>query len=354
MSLGALERMLPALERILPTLLTAIGALAAMWLAMWALTRWLRRWAPQRPVAIAIQRLLQVVALVVVALIVIRGLGLGEPRLTWNAVNDWILAHGLRILFILVGGYVLARIADAFIAELLVVMEIRHAGGSAAAGTIADERRKRVDTVGRLLRGAASIIIGLVALLMALRELNVDIAPILTGAGVVGVSLGLAGQSLMRDLIAGVFITLENQIRIGDVVTIEGKTGLVESVQIRILVLRDFDGDVHTFHNGSINSYTNLTKDYAYAMLDLPVAYKEDVQRVLKVLTEIGDELARATEFSTKILAPPEVLGIHKLEATTVTVRMRIRTAPMEHWAVDRELRRRVKERFDRESIALA
>ncbi|MGH9485031.1 MAG: mechanosensitive ion channel family protein, partial [Terriglobales bacterium] len=213
---------------------------------------------------------------------------------------------------------------------------------------------KRIETAGRLLRGVATLVIVGIAILMALHEVHVDITPILTGAGVVGVAVGLGAQTVVRDLIVGVFLILENQIRVGDVITINGKTGLVEALRLRIIVLRAEDGAVHIFHNGSINEYANLTKDYSYAVLDVILPFQADLERASAVLVDIGKQLAADDGFSAKLAGPLEVLGVEALSGTTMSVRIRQRTVPMEQWAVDRELRRRIQQRFQKDQIALA
>ncbi len=333
----------------LPALLTAALVLAALGAGQWALARWLRPWASGRALAALLRRTLRAVAVLLLALLALRGSGLGVPRLTWPLLAGWLLGPGLRILFIFLGAFLLARAADFFIAHLQQAL-----AAPAAAPHDAAERRKRIDTLGRLLRGLATLVLFGIATLMALRELHMDITPILTGAGVAGVALGFGAQTLVKDLIAGVFLILENQIRVGDIITINGKTGLVESLRLRILVLRGADGAVYIFHNGAISEYANLTKDFAYAVLDVGVAPQQDLGRVTALLQAVGDSLVRDPAFAAKILAPAEILGVESLGPTSVGLRLRIRTAPMEQWAVDRELRRRVQEQFAAAKIALA
>ena len=332
-----------------PALATAAAVIALIWLAVRLLGRWLGRWTHQRAATRVFRATLIACGVVAAALVALEGTGWTGQRLSWPQVVGWLTGPGLRILFILAGAYIAIRITDFFIAHLESVLvgpeiEIRDAA----------ERRKRIETMGRLLRGLATLILGGMAGLMVLREVNIDITPVLTGAGVLGVAIGFGAQSLVKDLISGVFLILENQIRVGDVVTINGKTGLVEALQLRIIVLRGEDGAVHIFHNGAVTEYTNLTKDYAYAVLELSVPYKEDVGRVTAALTAIGHEMQQDPGFAARIQAPLEVLGIESLGAAAVGLRVRMRTVPMEQWTVDRELRRRVKAQFEAEGIALA
>lgn len=335
--------------QLLPAIVVAAVVAAGLWLAFWALHRWLRQIAP-RPESLRLTRnLLTLVAAAVVVLVLLRGEGWGAPHITWRALSDWAMGPGLHILFIFVGAFVLVRVTDLFIARLQHVL----AAPEVEARNWA-ERRKRIETAGRLLRGVATLVIVGIAILMALREVHVDITPILTGAGVIGVAIGLGAQTVVRDLIVGVFLILENQIRVGDVVSINGKTGLVEALRLRIIVLRAEDGAVHIFHNGSINEYSNLTKDYSYAVVDVTLPSQTDLARVNAALTSIGEELAADAGFAAKLKGPLEVLGIETLTGSTMAVRLRQRTEPMEQWAVDRELRRRIQERFQREQIAFA
>lgn len=335
--------------QLLPAIVVAAVVAGGLWLAFWGLHRWLRQIAP-RPESLRLTRnLLTVVAAAVVVLVLLRGEGWGAPHITWRALSDWAMGPGLHILFIFVGAFVLVRVTDLFIAHLQHVL----AAPEVEARNWA-ERRKRIETAGRLLRGVATLVIAGIAILMALREVHVDITPILTGAGVIGVAVGLGAQTVVRDLIVGVFLILENQIRVGDVISINGKTGLVEALRLRIIVLRAEDGAVHIFHNGSINEYANLTKDYAFAVLDVTVPFQAELARVNASLLAVGSELAQDAAFAAKLAGPMEVTGIEALTATTMTVRIRQRTLPMEQWAVDRELRRRIHERFQQDRIALA
>jgi small conductance mechanosensitive channel len=192
-----------------------------------------------------------------------------------------------------------------------------------------------------------------VAGLMVLRELGVNIVPILTGAGIAGLAVGFGAQHLVRDVISGFFIILENQVRVGDIVNINGKGGLVEAIRLRTTVIRGFDGTVHIFPNGAITEVSNLTKDYSYYVIDLGVAYKENVDRVMQVLREVGDQLQKDTAFGEKILAPLEVVGVDRFADSAVVIKMRIKTLPLEQWNVGRELRRRIKNTFDQQGIEI-
>lgn len=340
------------LKEVWPALLTAVAIAIAIGLAIWLLQRWLLRMAPGRAgtrhATKAAVRAIEIAGVIAVALVAFRSAGIGEARITWPEVISWVMGPGLRILFIFVGAIVLVRVLNFFISHLETVL-------ATAEDNAADwaERRKRVDTLGRLLQALCAVIILGMAVLMALEEVHIDITPVLAGAGVLGVSIGIGAQWVVRDVIAGAFLILENQIRMGDVVTINGKTGLVESIRLRIVVLRGLDGTVHIFQNGAVSEVANLTKDFSYAMLTVVVTLKEDVSRVSGVLGEIGQELQDDADYGKHILAPIEVLGVDSLAGTGVGIKARMKTRPMAQFAVDRELRRRVKARFQQEQIEL-
>ena len=192
-----------------------------------------------------------------------------------------------------------------------------------------------------------------VATLMVLRELNVDIMPILTGAGILGLAVGFGAQTLVKDLIAGFFLILENQVRVGDVAMTNGTGGLVEAINLRTMVLRDLEGTVHVFPNGSVTTLANRTKDFSYYVVNVGVAYKESTDVVTDVLLELGAELAADPNYRRSILEPLEVLGVDAFEDSQVTIKVRIKTVPLKQWEVGRELRRRIKEAFDAKEIEI-
>jgi small-conductance mechanosensitive channel len=188
---------------------------------------------------------------------------------------------------------------------------------------------------------------------MALRELGFDVGPILAGAGVVGLAVGFGAQNLVRDMITGLFMLIENQVRVSDVAIINGTGGLVEEVNLRTTVLRSLDGTVHVFPNGTINTLSNMTREYSYHVFDLGVAYKEDVDRVMEVITDVGRELEAAEPYSEYIIQPLEILGVDKFGDSEVVIKGRIKTQPIQQWAVGREFNRRIKRRFDEEGIEI-
>jgi small-conductance mechanosensitive channel len=188
---------------------------------------------------------------------------------------------------------------------------------------------------------------------MILREFGVDIAPILAGVGVAGLAIGFGAQSLVKDVLAGMFVLIENQYNVGDVVRLADTPGLVEKVTLRATTLRDLEGRVHIIPNGVIGVVTNMTKEYSKYVLDVGVAYKEDVDVVMAVLKEIGDEMAADSVFSKMITAPLEVLGVQDFGDSAVVIRVRFTTVPTQQCGVGREFRRRVKKTFDAKGIEI-
>jgi small conductance mechanosensitive channel len=288
------------------------------------------------------------VAAIAFLVLMLRGLGVhGFSVLTWEQVTTWMLGPGLRILLVLGGAYTLSRLVRMFILRL-PAFAVRRPGSAAVA-----ERETRAQTVGGLLGALVTVVLMSIAGLIVVREVGVDIMPILTGAGIAGLAVGFGAQNLVRDVISGFFVILEDQIRVGDIAVINGKLGLVEAIHLRTTVVRGFDGAVHIFPNGAINEVSNLTKDYSCYVIQLNVAWKEDVDQVMEVLKQIGDELRRDPQFAPKILEPLEIEGVDQFAPGVIVIKMRIKTVPLEQFVVGRELRRRIKKTFDAHGIEL-
>lgn len=261
-------------------------------------------------------------------------------------LTRWLAGSGLRILVITLLTYLTLRVIAAVSGRLEDLV-------SRESSPDAQEQLKRARTLSRLVQHGLTAMAIVIAGLMILRELNVDVMPILTGAGILGLAVGFGAQTLVKDLISGFFLILENQVRVGDVARINGTGGLVEAISLRTVALRDLEGIVHIFPNGSIQTLANLTKDFSYAVIDVGVAYKEDPDQVIAVLAEIGAELAADPRCRPSVLEPLEVLGVDGFEASQVTVKIRIKTLPLKQWEVGRELRRRIKKTFDARGIEL-
>ena len=215
------------------------------------------------------------------------------------------------------------------------------------------ERAKRAQTIGRIVQKTLSIVISTMAALMILRELDIDITPVLTGAGIAGLAVGFGAQTLVRDIISGFFLILEDQVRVGDVAAINGQGGLVEAINLRTIVLRDSEGTVHVFPNGAITTLANRSKDFSYYLIDLGISYYEDPERVTTVLKQIGTSLQADEKYGPMILAPIEVFGVNAFGEWAVQLQLRIKTVPLKQWEVGRELRRRILKVFEEQGIEI-
>ena len=215
------------------------------------------------------------------------------------------------------------------------------------------EKEKRATTLINIARGTIIISLWAVFILIFLKQLGMDIAPILAGAGIVGLAVGFGAQELVRDGISGFFMLLENRIRTGDVVVINGTGGLVEGINLRTVTLRDLSGVVHTFQNGKIDTLANMTKDWSAMVFDIGVAYKENVDKVIEVIKEVGAKLKEDEEYKDKIMEPMEIFGLDKFGDSAVVIKARINTFPIQQWVVGREFNKRLKVAFDASGIEI-
>ena len=214
-----------------------------------------------------------------------------------------------------------------------------------------EESKKRKKTLTRVIGYLLSILLGAVTVMFMLSVFGISIAPIIAAAGVAGIAVGFGAQSLVKDYFTGVILLLENQIRIGDVIEIAGKTGTVESLTLRYVRLREGFGYVHYVPNGVISTVTNKTLEFAYAVMDIGVPYSEDVDRIMDIFRRIGDQIVIDPAFSEKILAPIEIPGIQELGDSAVIIRCKLKVMPMEQWPVQREFYRLTKIEFDKLGI---
>jgi small conductance mechanosensitive channel len=247
----------------------------------------------------------------------------------------WALDSGLRIAVIAIGAYLLVRIGSAAAGRFEREMSL-------GTGLDVLERTKRAQTLGRLLQTALSIVVMSMAALMILRELDVDITPVLTGAGIVGLAVGFGAQTLVRDIISGFFLILEDQIRVGDVAAVNGQGGLVEELNLRTIVLRDETGTVHVFPNGEVKTLANSSKDFSFYVITLKIPSDVDPDTVGALMQGAAATLLEDPEFKPHILEPLEVYGVDGWEPGALTLKARIKTVPLKQWFVGRELRKRV------------
>ena len=215
------------------------------------------------------------------------------------------------------------------------------------------EEIKRIETLGQVFHYVASVVIVVVAGMLLLGELGISIGPLLATAGVVGMAIGFGAQHLIRDYFTGFFILLENQIRQGDVVEVAGKGGLVEEVTLRYIKLRDYEGNVHFIPNGAISTVTNMSRGFAFSVIDVGVAYRENVDEVIEIMKQVGTELRQDPVFANKILEDIEMAGVDKLDDSAVVIRCRFKVPPLEQWGVRREYLKRLKQAFDAKGIEI-
>ncbi len=217
-------------------------------------------------------------------------------------------------------------------------------------GAVASPRAR---TLLPLLRKVLFIVLAFIVGMVVLSELGVAIAPLLAGAGIIGLAVGFGAQKLVQDVITGIFILIEDAVAIGDVVTVAGIGGLVEDLSIRSIRLRDLSGNVHTIPFSSVDTVTNMTKVFSYYLLDIGVAYREDTDEVAEVCRRIVEDLRADPEFAPFILEPLEVLGVDQFADSAVIIKARIKTPPIKQWFVGREFNRRMKKRFDELGIEI-
>lgn len=215
------------------------------------------------------------------------------------------------------------------------------------------EAIQRAETLGRVFRYLAAVVVSLIAGTLVLGELGISVAPILGAAGVVGLAIGFGAQSLVKDYVTGFFLLLENQIRQGDVVTIGGHSGSVEVVTLRYVQLRDYSGHVHFVPNGQITTVTNMTRGFTNAVVDARVAYREDVDHVMDVMREVARELRGDAAFGALILDDLDMAGVDRWDESAIVIRCRLKCSTVESWRVRREFLRRLKHAFDAHGIEI-
>ncbi len=265
-----------------------------------------------------------------------------------DIVVTWLMDHGIRILIIVVVGAVLWFALNRFLPPV-----VRRAVGRTKYKESKEGLEKRTSTLLAIFKGMVRVLIVIVVIMMVLDEVGVPIAPILAGFGIAGIAIGFGAQYLIRDLIAGIFIILENQYRVGDVVRVADITGLVEYITLRKTVLRDLDGIVHHVPNGEIRAASNFTRHFSRVNLDVPVAYGTDLDHAISVINRVGKELAEDEKWRKVIKSPPQVLRVNNLGDSGIDIKILGDVKPMEQWAVMGQLRLRLKKAFDDEGIEI-
>jgi len=270
------------------------------------------------------------------------------PELSWATVVNWLIEHGISILIIVVVGAVLWFVLNKCLPPIL-----RRAVARTKDKESKEAMEKRTNTLVSIFKGIGRVFIVLVVIMMILPELGVDIVPLVAGLGIAGFALGFGAQYLIRDLIAGIFIIMENQYRVGDVVRVADISGLVEEITLRKTVLRDLDGIVHHVPNGEIRAASNFTRRFARVNLNISVAYDTDLDHAISVINRVGQELAEDAKWRKVIKSPPQVLRVDNLGDSGIDIKILGDVKPIEQWAVMGELRLRLKKAFDAEGIEI-
>jgi small-conductance mechanosensitive channel len=253
-----------------------------------------------------------------------------------DVVFPWLLTHGIKIV-------ILSKIIRKSVRVAVVPDK----------NMPPEAEKKREDTLIHIFNGALKIVIIVLALMMILQETGLEIGPLLAGAGILGLAFGFGGQYLIRDIITGLFIILENQYRIGDVVNIDGTSGSVEDITLRLTTLRDLDGTMHHIPHGDIKRASNLSKKFARINLDMGVAYNTDLEHVIRVINKTGNELAEDPLYREFILKPPQFLRVNDFADSAIIVKILGETKPLKQWEITGELRKRLKVAFDKEGIEI-
>lgn len=259
-------------------------------------------------------------------------------------VKTWLMTTGIKIFLVIIITLIVMKVVRVVSSRLSVLFLKKKED---------EESKKRAHTLSSVIRNLLNVVVWVITLMTILGQLGIEIGPLLAAAGIVGIAIGFAGQSIVKDVINGFFILLWDQIRVGDVVQTAGKGGLVENINLKMTVLRDLSGDVHFIPNGNIDVVTNMTKDYSRYVLDIGVAYREDVDEVMEIVKEIDEELRKDPQFKKDILEPVEILGLDKFADSAIVIKARIKTKPIRQWAVGREFNRRLKKKFDQRNIEI-
>ena len=267
-----------------------------------------------------------------------------------KSFTDWIINQLPAIILLVVLLFIGLRLGSFLVKKLKAILTKRTVHRKDEPNT---EVEKRLNTLMGIVKKGLAIITWAVFIMIFLKKINIDIGPILAGAGIIGLAVGFGAQELVRDFITGFFILLENQIRTGDVAIINGTGGLVEKIELRTITLRDLSGVVHIFQNGKINSVSNMTKDWSAMVFDIGVAYKEDLNKVTKLMKQVADGMMEDEDFKNVILEPMEIFGLDNFGDSALVVKGRIKTKPIQQWTVGREYRKRLKEIFDKHNIEI-
>ncbi len=265
-------------------------------------------------------------------------------------LQGWMLKELPGIVIITIALFVLLKVVSFSIQKFKNVL-LHRAEHDELSDTV--ESTKRINTLMGIIHGAIKVVLLTMYVMMLLSKFGINVAPILASAGILGLAVGFGAQELVRDYIAGFFMLLENQVRTGDVAIINGTGGLVEKIMLRTITLRDQSGVVHIFQNGKISTLSNMTKDWSAIVIEMGVAYKEDVDQVMGIMKNVGDELQRDEVFGEHVIEPIEVMGLERFDDSAIVIKARIKTKPVQQWNIGREYRKRLKKAFDQNHIEI-
>jgi moderate conductance mechanosensitive channel len=279
----------------------------------------------------------------------------------WLAASaDWLVAKPLRILMILVIAFLVRFLARRLIDRLTrdsdgktptLLRPLKERAPQALGVLVSERRNQRARTIGSVLKSIISFVVFGLAFILVLGELGLDLAPIVASAGIVGVAIGFGAQNLVKDFLSGIFMVLEDQYGVGDVVDVGAASGTIEAVGLRVTTLRDVNGTVWYVRNGEILRVGNSSQGFAVAVLDLPVAHGTDVDKANEILGRVVDDATSVEPLSDDVLEPPEVLGVEKITAEGIMLRLTVKVRPGRQWAVQRALRAKIMNAFEEADI---
>ncbi|HEX5401577.1 MAG TPA: mechanosensitive ion channel family protein [Pseudonocardiaceae bacterium] len=285
----------------------------------------------------------------------------------WNVTHNswlaesagWLLAKPLNILAVVIVAVVVRLLMHRLIRRLtsgtgkvpLILRPLRERAPQTLASLVSERRSQRAKTIGSVLQSITSFVVWGIALVLILGDLGFNLTPIIASAGVIGVAVGFGAQNLVKDFLSGIFMLLEDQYGVGDVVDLGEATGTVESVGLRVTTVRDYTGTVWYVRNGEVQRVGNSSQGFAVAVVDIPVHYTTDVNEALRLLTEVAENATEDEPLATDVLEPPKVLGVQGMTADNITLRMTVKVRPARQWATQRELFRRIMAVFEQDGI---
>jgi small conductance mechanosensitive channel len=265
----------------------------------------------------------------------------------WEIANPWLMTSGLKIVGILFLIFLVNRFGRNFFEKIIgrAVKSNRYVSEEA--------EKKREETLIRIFYSTSRIIVWIVGLLMIISEIGINISPVIAAAGILGIAVGFGGQYLVKDVISGLFIILENQYRVGDIVSLEKVLGMVEDINLRITIIRDMDGTIHYIPNGEIRKTSNFSKDFAKINLEMAIDSSSDLKKVKEIVNRIGEEISTEEKFKNLIIKPLQFLRIEEFGDSRVIIKIIGEVKPKRQWEISGEFRERIKLAFDKQGIVI-